>query len=64
MRDKDGSHLIAKLPAAADTWNVVVFEAAALELPRRAGVGVPSFRIDRVSGRRLLLTRWFDRDGR
>lgn len=61
VRESDGSLLIAKFPAKADSWNLVVWEAVALELARRAGIEVPEYRIVRVSGREVLLVRRFDR---
>jgi serine/threonine-protein kinase HipA len=39
----------------------VVWEAIALELAQRAGVDVPPFRIERASGRQVLLVQRFDR---
>lgn len=61
VRDKDGSLLIAKFPARNDPYNLVVWEAVALELARRAGIPVPDARIARVSNREVLLLRRFDR---
>ena len=63
VRDKDGSLLIAKFPAKGDPYNLVVWEAVALELARRAGIEVPAVRIVRVSKREVLLVTRFDRAG-
>lgn len=63
VRDRDGSLLIAKFPAKADPYNLVIWEAVALELTRRAGIDVPSSRIEHVSSREVLLVRRFDRRG-
>jgi serine/threonine-protein kinase HipA len=61
VRDRDGSLLIAKFPARTDPYNLVVWEAVALELARRAGIEVPTSRITKVSDRDILLVSRFDR---
>ena len=61
VRDRDGSLLIAKFPARTDPYNVVVWEAVALELARRAGIDVPASRVERVLDREVLLVHRFDR---
>jgi serine/threonine-protein kinase HipA len=63
VRDRDGSLLIAKFPANSDPYNLVTWEAVALELARRAGVEVAVARIERVSDREVLLVNRFDRNG-
>ncbi|WP_062070242.1 type II toxin-antitoxin system HipA family toxin [Demequina sediminicola] len=57
----DESLAIAKLPHASDRWDVMAWEAAALELLSKAGVAVPPHRLVRVSDRSVLLVRRFDR---
>ncbi len=63
VRDQDGSLLIAKFPAQSDPYNLVVWEAIALELAQSAGIDVPAARIVRVSNREVLLVTRFDRAG-
>lgn len=64
VRDRDGSLLIAKFPAKSDPYNVVVWEAIALELARLAGIDVPESRVERVLDREVLLVKRFDRTER
>jgi serine/threonine-protein kinase HipA len=40
-----------------------LFEALALTLAAKAGIQVPSWRVESVAGRQVLLLRRFDRDG-
>ena len=61
VRDRDGALLIAKFPATADVYNLVVWEAVALDLAGRAGIEVPASKVVRVSGREVLLVNRFDR---
>lgn len=61
VRDSDRSLLIAKFPAKTDPYNLVVWEAVALELARRAGIDVPASRLERVLDRDVLLIHRFDR---
>jgi serine/threonine-protein kinase HipA len=60
---RDGARLlIAKFPKPADAWDVLAWEATALELARRAGVDVPAHRLIKVDGRGCLLLDRFDRN--
>ncbi len=60
----EGEHLaIAKFPHPADEWDVMVWEATALDLAHRCGVDVPVRRVVRVGGRTALVLRRFDRTG-
>jgi serine/threonine-protein kinase HipA len=61
VRGRDGSLLIAKFPAKTDPYNLVVWEAVALELARRSGIEVPLSQVVRVSDREVLLVNRFDR---
>lgn len=62
VQDTDGRVAIAKFPSAAhDTWNVMAWEAVALELARRAGIEVPSSRLLDLAGRHVLVVDRFDR---
>ena len=63
VRTPDGRLAIAKLPAADDQWNVLAWEATALELARRAGVAVPAFTLHPITpDSAVLVSDRFDRD--
>lgn len=56
---------IAKFPSdAADSWDVMAWEAVALDLAGRAGIAVPTFELVRIGGRSVLIVDRFDRGGR
>ncbi|WP_159619110.1 type II toxin-antitoxin system HipA family toxin [Ruania rhizosphaerae] len=58
----EGRLMLAKFPAGDDRWDVIGWEAASLELARRAGIEVPTFRRHRLrEGRSVLLLDRFDR---
>ncbi|ROS77786.1 serine/threonine-protein kinase HipA [Curtobacterium sp. PhB130] len=57
----DGRALIAKFPHHADAWDVMAWEATALDLASAAGVTVALHHLSRVDGRHLLLLERFDR---
>jgi len=61
--DKDGQLTIAKFPRRDDEYSTVAWEAVALSLAQRAGIEVPSARIETVDGKQVLLLKRFDRDG-
>ena len=61
IRGRDGALAIAKFPRADDDRDIVLWEAVALELARRAGIRASDWRIERVGGRRVLIVRRFDR---
>jgi serine/threonine-protein kinase HipA len=63
VMDRDGSLLIAKFPANSDAYDVVRWEAVALDLAARSGIEVPPSRLETVLGRAVLMVRRFDRDG-
>jgi serine/threonine-protein kinase HipA len=63
VREKDGSLSIAKFPRKDDEIDTVAWEAVALSLARKAGIAVPSARVERVIDKPVLLLRRFDRDG-
>ena len=63
VKDKDGLLAIAKFPRKDDEFNVVIWEAVALALAKKAKVTVPATRIERVANKSILLLRRFDRDG-
>jgi serine/threonine-protein kinase HipA len=57
----DGRQLIAKFPHHDDAWDVMAWEATALDLAAEVGVVVPAHRLVRIEGRHLLLLNRFDR---
>jgi serine/threonine-protein kinase HipA len=61
--DVQGQLSIAKFPQADDAYPVMQWEAVALDLARRAGIEVPTWRLEQVADRTALLLRRFDRDG-
>ena len=61
--DQQGELSIAKFPQADDAYPVMHWEAVALDLARRAGIEVPTWRLEQVADRTALLLRRFDRDG-
>jgi serine/threonine-protein kinase HipA len=63
VRDRDGYIAIAKFPHKSDEIDVELWEALALTLAKRAGISVPEWRIEIVSGKNVLLLRRFDRSG-
>lgn len=58
---EDGRQLIAKFPHHEDDWDVMAWEATALDLAAAAGVRVAPHRLHRIDGRHLLLLDRFDR---
>jgi len=61
VRLEDGSLAIAKFPHASDQWDVMAWEATALDLLENAGIRTPEHRLVKVSDRSVLLVRRFDR---
>ena len=61
IRDRDGYLAIAKFPRKDDEFNMVVWEAVALTLARDAGITIPSFRLETVLGKPVLIVKRFDR---
>lgn len=60
----DGGGLsIAKFPHPDDRWDVMRWEAVALDLAEACGLRVPDRRIELVGTVAVLLVRRFDRDG-
>ncbi len=61
--DAHGALSIAKFPAPVrDSWDVIRWEAVALELAERAGVDVPRHELLSIAGRPVLAVSRFDRD--
>jgi len=62
VRDDDGRLAIAKLPHPEDRWDVMRWEAVALQLAADAGIATPPFELHPLSEHRAVLTvRRFDR---
>lgn len=57
----DGSLMIAKFSRSTDEWNVIRWEALALELAKRANIDVPETRLLSIEDRPVLLLNRFDR---
>ena len=64
VKDKDGHLAIAKFPRKDDEINTVAWEAVALALAQKAGIPVPTARVEGVANKPVLLLRRFDRDGK
>lgn len=61
VRGEGGRLLLAKFPAPDDPHDVIRWEAATLELARRAGLRVATSRLVEVDGSPILLLDRFDR---
>ncbi len=61
VRDRDGHLAIAKFPNKQDEINTVLWEAVALTLAAKANIAVPTWRLERVAKKSVLLLRRFDR---
>ena len=57
----DGRLLIAKFPHPEDDWDVMAWEATALDLAKAAGATVPTYKLIQLDGRHVLLLERFDR---
>lgn len=57
----DNSLAIAKFPHSSDRWDVMAWEATALDLLDLVGVSTPERRLTAVGDRSILLLRRFDR---
>ena len=62
VRDRDGHLAIAKFPSKGDEVNTVLWEAVALTLAAKAGIPVPSWRLEAAGNKPVLLLRRFDRE--
>jgi serine/threonine-protein kinase HipA len=61
--DDGGRGAIAKVPTSVDKWDVMRWEAVALQLARAAGMQVPEWSLTLIDGRAVLLVNRFDRVG-
>ena len=60
----DGRTAIAKFPSATnDEWDVMRWEAVALELAARSGIATPERELHEIGGKSVLIVTRFDRDG-
>lgn len=59
--DEDGDLCIAKFPKKDDIGNVVLWEAVALTLAKKAGINVPQWNIKFVLNKPVLIIKRFDR---
>jgi len=62
VRD-EGRLFIAKFPHASDEWDVMAWEATALDLAAASGVTTPPHRLVRLGADGVLLLERFDRTG-
>ncbi|MDP9222621.1 MAG: type II toxin-antitoxin system HipA family toxin [Actinomycetota bacterium] len=64
VRHQNGEVGIAKFPSPAnDAWDVIRWEAVALELARRSGITVPGFEVRVLDRKPVLIVDRFDRYG-
>lgn len=61
VRLEDGSLAIAKFPHSGDRWDVMAWEATALDLLESAGIRTPEHRLTRIGERSVHILRRFDR---
>ncbi|MBI9115614.1 type II toxin-antitoxin system HipA family toxin [Sanguibacter suaedae] len=61
VRFEDGGLGIAKFPHSSDRWDVMAWEATALDLLESTGIRTPRRRLTRVGDRSVLILRRFDR---
>ena len=61
VRDRNGHLTIAKFPSPSDEIRTVLWEAVALTLAARAGIAVPSWRLESIADKPVLLLGRFDR---
>ena len=64
VTNKDCRIAIAKFPSPAnDDWDVMRWEAVALELASRSGINTPSWNLHAIDGKSVLIVDRFDRNG-
>lgn len=61
--DQHGRLAIAKFPKETDDYSIEVWEAVALRLAASAGIRTSEHELVRITGKPVLLSRRFDRDG-
>jgi serine/threonine-protein kinase HipA len=62
IRDNDGDLAIAKFPKKDDEYNIIVWEAIALTLAKKAKINVPSWRLEAILKKSVLILKRFDRN--
>lgn len=60
--DQNGNLAIAKFPRKDDEFNIVIWEALALTLAKNAGIKVPSWRLEYILHKPVLIIERFDRN--
>lgn len=63
IRDSNGQLAIAKFPSRQDEISIVAWEAVALTLAKKAGIVTPSWRLENIASKAVLLIKRFDRLG-
>ncbi len=63
IHDKDGSLAIAKFPQKNDEYDVVSWEAVALNLAENARIATSPRRFEKIAGKSVLILQRFDRCG-
>jgi serine/threonine-protein kinase HipA len=61
--DQHGHLSIAKFPKETDEYSMETWEEIALRLAERAGINTPSHELVEVTGKAVLLSKRFDREG-
>jgi len=61
VRSKSADLLIAKFPHKTDETSVVLWEALALRLAEKARIQVPSWKVEKISRKAVLVSERFDR---
>jgi serine/threonine-protein kinase HipA len=64
VRDQDGSLAIVKFPRKDDEFNVVLWESVALTLAKNARIKVPSWRLEKILEKPVLIIKRFDRENK
>lgn len=61
--DQHGHLAIAKFPKETDGYSMETWEKIALRLARQAGIATPAHALIEVAGKKVMLSRRFDREG-
>jgi serine/threonine-protein kinase HipA len=61
VRDGNGKLMVAKFPKRDDDWPVTLWEAVLLALAEQAGITVPTWRLEVIAKKPVLLLTRFDR---
>jgi serine/threonine-protein kinase HipA len=62
IRDHNGNLAIAKFPRKDDDFSVVKWEAVALTLAKKAGITTPSWHLETINKKSVLIIKRFDRE--